>query len=78
MTLHDRLQEIFRTVMEDDDLVLTDDLTAADIPTWDSVAHISLMFTLESEFGVQFSDDQLTAFRDVGELRRFIENHAAV
>lgn len=77
MTVRDRLQEIFRTVMEDDDLLLTDDLTAADVPSWDSVAHVSLMFTIESEFGLQFRDDQLTGFQDAGELRRFVEGHAA-
>lgn len=77
MTVYERLQNIFRTVMEDDDLVLTDDLTAADVPTWDSVAQVSLMFTIESEFGLQFSDDHLTSFDNVGELRRFVEQHAA-
>jgi acyl carrier protein len=75
--VNDRLQTIFRTVMEDDDLVLTDDLAAADVPSWDSIAHVSLMFTIESEFGVQFDDDQLTGFRNVGELRRFVETTAA-
>jgi acyl carrier protein len=73
MTVHDRLQEIFRTVLEDDDLVLSDELTADQVPAWDSVAHVSLMFTVESEFGVQFDDDQLTSFQNVGELRRYVE-----
>lgn len=77
MSVDDRLQRIFRIVMEDDDLELTDDLTAADVPTWDSVAHVSLMFTIESEFGIQFGDDELTGFRNVGELRRYVEAHAA-
>ena len=78
MNVNDRLQDIFRTVMEDDALVLTDDLTAGDVPSWDSIAHVSLMFTIESEFGLQFDDDQLTAFRNVGELRRFVESCVAV
>lgn len=78
MSVADRLQKIFRTVMEDDDLVLTDDLTAADVPAWDSLAQVSLMFSIEAEFGLQFEDDQLTSFDNVGELRRFVEQHAAV
>jgi acyl carrier protein len=72
----ERLQDTFRTVLDDDGLVLTDDLTAQDVPAWDSVAHISLMVTIESEFGVQFSDEQLTGFRNVGELRAFLDSHA--
>ncbi len=73
MNVNDRLQEIFRNVLEDDELVLTDDLTAAAVPAWDSVAHVTLMFTVESEFGVEFDDDQFGGFDDVGELRRFLE-----
>lgn len=76
--MHEKLQNIFRTVMEDDDLVLTDDLTAADVPAWDSLAHVSLMFCIESQFGLEFDEDQLTSFNNVGELRRFIEQHATV
>jgi acyl carrier protein len=78
MSVAEKLQEIFRTVMEDDDLVLTDDLTAERVPAWDSLAEVSLMFTIESEFGLQFEDDQLTSFTNVGELRRFVEQHATV
>jgi acyl carrier protein len=78
MSVAEKLQEIFRTVLADDDLVLSDDLTAAGVPAWDSLAQVSLMFTIESEFGLQFKDDQLTSFDNVGELRRFIEQHATV
>jgi acyl carrier protein len=74
----DRLQETFRTILDDDALVLTDDVTAQAVPSWDSVAHISLMVTIESQFGVRFTDDQLTAFQNVGELREFLDSHATV
>jgi len=77
MSVADRLQGIFRTVLEDEELVLADELSAADVPSWDSMAHVSLMFTIESEFGLVFRDDQLTQFRNVGELRRFIEARVA-
>jgi acyl carrier protein len=78
MSRREKLQNIFRTVMEDDDLVLTDDLTAADVPAWDSLAHVCLMFSIESEFGLQFEADQLTSFTTVAELEQFIERHATV
>jgi acyl carrier protein len=77
MSVADRLQGIFRTVLDDEELVLADELSAADVPGWDSMAHVSLMFTIESEFGLVFRDDQLTQFRNVGELRRFIEARVA-
>ena len=73
MTVMERLEEVFRTVFDDDALVLTDDVTAADVPGWDSVAHVNLMFSIEQEFGVQFAGNQFSELRDVGELRRFLE-----
>ncbi|MEW5929174.1 MAG: acyl carrier protein [Gemmatimonadota bacterium] len=76
MTVMERLEEVFRTVFDDDALVLTDDVTAADVPGWDSVAHVNLMFSIEQEFGVQFAGNQFSEFRDVGELRRFLERRA--
>lgn len=74
MDVHERLEEIFRTVFDDEDLTLTDETTSADIPGWDSLAHVNLMFTVEQEFGVQFVGNQFSEFENVGELRRFLES----
>lgn len=77
MNLDRTLEQVFRDVLDDDDLTLTDDMTAADVEAWDSLAHINLMFAVESEFGLQFSDQQFNSFQSVGELRRFLHSHAA-
>lgn len=78
MTVESRLLEIFRSVFANDHLVIHDSTTAGDVPGWDSLAHINLMFSIENEFGVRFTDDQLTGFADVGELRRFLESRTQV
>ena len=75
MTLHDRLEEVFQTVFGDDGIALTDDTTAADIPGWDSVATINLMFSIEQAFAVQFNGSEFTQFRNVGELKQFLASH---
>jgi acyl carrier protein len=77
MTMDDRIQQVFREVLGDDELVLTDETTARDIEAWDSLAHINIMFALESEFDVQFNDGQLTSFQNVGELRRYLRESAS-
>jgi acyl carrier protein len=71
-----RMLQVFREVLAVDDLQLSDASTAADVPGWDSLAHINIMYSLEAEFDVQFSDEQLTSFQDVGELRRFLVEQA--
>ena len=77
MTIAERLTEVFQIVFNDDGIELRDEMTAHDIPHWDSLANINLMFSVEQEFGVRFRDDQFASFADVGELRRFLESRAA-
>jgi acyl carrier protein len=72
MDCHEQLVELFREVFQDDDLVLTDETTARDIPGWDSVAHINLMFSIEQSFGVRFNGNELAEFKNIGELKRFL------
>ena len=72
LPVHDRLEEIFQDVFGDDTLALTDDTTAADIPGWDSVAHINLMFTIEQAFGIQFTGAEMGDLDSVGALKRLL------
>ena len=67
------LERVFRDVFGDEEIVLNDDTTAADIAGWDSLGHINLMFALEGQFGVQFEGNQLAEFANVGELRHFLD-----
>jgi acyl carrier protein len=73
----DRLQQVFREIFANENLQITDATTAAEVPGWDSVAHINLMYAVENEFGIQIADDRLGSFANVGELRRYVEERAA-
>lgn len=70
--VHERLERVFREVFNDDSLVLKDEMSSRDIPGWDSVAHMNLMFTVESRFGIQFVGNELADFKDIGELKRYL------
>ncbi len=72
MELHDRLEEVFRQVFDNDDLVLRDQMIAADIEGWDSVAHINLMFGIEQAFGIRFKGNELADMKNIGELKQFL------
>jgi acyl carrier protein len=67
--LHDRLVRVVRTLFNNDQIVLTDETVPADVPGWDSLANINLMFAIEQEFGVEFADEEFTGSRNVGELK---------
>ena len=73
MEIHDRLEQIFRSVFNDDSLVLRDETVSSDIAGWDSVAHVNLMFTIESTFEIEFVGNELAEFKNIGELKRYLE-----
>lgn len=74
----ERLAQVFREIFSDDDLVVTDATTADEVPGWDSLAHINLIYAVESEFDVSIPDELLSSFANVGELRACIEELCGV
>jgi len=66
--IYDKLSEILQDVFDDDSLVARPDLTADQVPGWDSFAHLRLMMTVEQKFGVKFSAAQIGSLKNVGEL----------
>ena len=62
------LTEVFRDVFDDDTLVLRPDLTAKDVPGWDSFAHINLIVATEVKFKIKFNTAELESLRNVGNL----------
>jgi acyl carrier protein len=66
----DRLQDIFRTELDDDDLSIGMDTRQADLKAWDSLAHIRLVSGIESEFDFQFN---LTEIEEIASVRQFVD-----
>lgn len=70
--IRDKLAPVFRDVMDRDDIVLSDALTADDVEEWDSLSHIRLMVAIEKRFSVRFTNAEIESLKDVGELVRLI------
>ncbi len=66
--IKERLQEIFRDVFDDEDLVITEEMTADDIEDWDSLAQINLIIAIEKEFNVKFKLDEVSKLKNIGEM----------
>lgn len=66
--IFEKLTEIFRDVMDNDEIVLEENTTAEDIEEWDSLAHVQLIEKIESVFGVKFSAKEMMSWDDVGEF----------
>jgi acyl carrier protein len=72
-----RLTPIFRDVFNDEALVVTEDMTAAEVPTWDSLSNINMIIAVEKAFGVKFSIKDVRNLKNVGELLDLIKRKAA-
>jgi len=71
MTVNDiisQYQEIFRDVLDNDDVVLKYETTAADVEDWDSLSHIQLVVAIEKHFKVKFTTAEIREFKNVGEM----------
>ena len=77
MPLEERLEFVVRLLFNDESIVLTDETTAHDIPGWDSLANVNLMFAVEQEFGIQFSDEEFGQFANIGALKAQIARKAS-
>ena len=69
MTRDEILQKVAETIRETfgvDDIEISNDTIADDIPGWDSLSHTIFMLTIEQTFGVELTSS--TTFKDVGEL----------
>lgn len=62
------LTEVFQEVFEDDELAITRETTAADIESWDSLIHVSLLLAVEKRFRIRFSSSEVSSLMNVGML----------
>ncbi|NJN28653.1 MAG: acyl carrier protein [Cyclobacteriaceae bacterium] len=64
----ERLNEIFIDTLENDDIELTPETTAKDIPEWDSLSNVALLVAIEKKFKIQFNLSDVLKLKNVGEL----------
>jgi len=65
-SLKERVQDIFRDVFHDDELELTESMTASDVDGWDSLMHINLIIALEKRLGIKFATAEISRLNSAG------------
>ena len=63
-----KLQEIFRDVIDDESLELTESYSTQDNDDWDSVAMVQILLAVEAEFGVKFTTDEVANIKSVADI----------
>lgn len=69
----EQLQEIFRDVLDQPDLVLTRASNASNVEDWDSLAHINLVTSIEKHYRIKFALGELQDLKDVGDMADLIK-----
>ena len=71
--IYKALDEVFQEVFDDGSIHVNESTTANDIEDWDSLEHINLVVAIENRFGIKFNMNEVTSFKNVGEMVDIIE-----
>lgn len=71
--LLEQIQIIFRDVLDDEEIVLSEETTAEDVEGWDSLTHIQLIVAIEKQFKIKFTSREILSWKNVGELVACLE-----
>jgi acyl carrier protein len=73
-TILSEVQTIFRDVLDEEDINLTEETTADDVEGWDSLTHIQLIVAIEKLFKIKFTSKEILSWKNVGEMVDCIES----
>lgn len=73
MNIIEELQDIFRDIFDDEDIVITKETTSEDIDDWDSLTHMQLILEIEKHYNIKFTTAEIKKAANVGEFIQIIE-----
>ena len=69
----EKLSPIFKSVFNNDEIILSEDSDSQSIENWDSLANVKLLVTVEKEMKLRFRTSDITGLANVGELISVIQ-----
>ncbi len=73
----EKLTLIARAIFENQELVLTDDMSADNVATWTSLAFMQFLTEIENKFGFKFKMMELFNLKTMGNIIDSVTSHMA-
>ncbi|MEG2938945.1 MAG: acyl carrier protein [Oscillospiraceae bacterium] len=64
----EKANTVFCNIFDDEDIVISDETTSADIEDWDSLEQINILVALEKLFSIKFAVSEVEGLKYVGEM----------
>jgi acyl carrier protein len=70
--MNERINRLIKSVFDLSDSQVSQDLSKDAIPRWDSLTHMDLIISLEKEFSLQLSIDDIVRMRSLDSIRAVV------
>lgn len=70
--IEERVNKVFKTIFENENIAVNANTTAEDIEGWDSITHLTLITSIETEFGISFTGFEIMRMQNVGDMMDLI------
>lgn len=71
----DEVQSLAGQILGMDDLYLTEESSARDVPGWDSLTHVQIIIAAERAFGIRMTSTEVSQLENAGSLVTLIQQH---
>ena len=72
-----KFYEIVGNILGVDASSLNEGSNASNVPQWDSLRHIEVIFAVESAYQVRFTMPEIASLRKLGDIRRLLVSKGA-
>lgn len=72
--ISDKLKKVILSELELDDFPMGDNMTASEVPNWDSLNHINIILAIEKEFRIKFKGAEILKVKNIGELQGLVDS----